>query len=507
MTSIEQPQPPLQNSAAAPANAHAERLGQHSLTYVAGSIVAVAGGVVLLPVYTRALSPADYGILETILRFVNLCAVVAFVGLRQGYLRFYFDNAHDSWQKSLTATTVLGVVLIGSGVMLPVLFGTSFLLNWLGTERFGALSSVLLTLWLIFEAIYTVGLSFLQVRFLSTRYLAAQCGRVVILVGANYSFLHYFGMGLNGALLGNFITSCSTGLIAAILLLNWSGVSISKPTAGHLLRFGLPYIPTAVFAYVISNTDRLTLLHFGFTATLGLLSLASKLGEMALSVLTTPLENIWMPYAFSIYGQPEGPHKIGILYMRYLTIMISIALLISLAAPIAIALLSSEQYADVSELVPIVAIGCIFFSAASLSDLGILIAKKTHIKPYIFGSVAIVAVLLQLTLTPRGGVVGAVTATTLTAITLFLAISVVASRYYRFIVDSKIMLVIVVAAGTALIIGRLIASYWQTLVGDTISVVVGMTLFVTAVHMTRLMTIHDVLAFTRQLLQRNASIQ
>jgi hypothetical protein len=50
---------------------------QHSLVYIIGSVISVVGGMLMVPVYTRALSPSDYGVLDTILRFVTMCIGVA----------------------------------------------------------------------------------------------------------------------------------------------------------------------------------------------------------------------------------------------------------------------------------------------------------------------------------------------------------------------------------------------------------------------------------------------
>ena len=82
-------------------------LARHSVNYVAASVLAVVGGLVMLPVYTKALSPADYGLLETILRFVNVCMVVGFLGMRQAFARFYFDNHGSDWPRILTSSAVL----------------------------------------------------------------------------------------------------------------------------------------------------------------------------------------------------------------------------------------------------------------------------------------------------------------------------------------------------------------------------------------------------------------
>jgi O-antigen/teichoic acid export membrane protein len=257
-----------------------------------------------------------------------------------------------------------------------------------------------------------------------------------------------------------------------------------------------------VFAYVISNADRLSMLHFGMAATLGLLSLAAKLGEMALSVLTTPLENIWMPYAFAVHEEKDGPRKIGLLFSRYIAIMILAALLLCLGAPIVISLLATPAYQDAVELVPIVAIACIFFAAANLSDIGILIAKQTRLKPIIYAATAAVAVGLQVLLTPRAGVVGAITATTLTAIFGYLIVSATSRRFYRFEPDSRGLLIVILAAGAALFVGKAIHGLLPSLAGAFVALFAGTAIYLVSLHLSRLLTFADALAFVNQFRNR-----
>lgn len=480
-------------------------LAQHSVAYAFGAGVAMLGGILLLPVYTHALSPAEYGLLETTLRFVNMCLVVAFVGLRQGYLRFFFDGTSDSWQKTLTSTTVLGALLIGACVLLPLFALASLFASPLVGQRFTLSDSLLLTLWLTLEAIYLVGLSSLQVRFQSGRYVAAQCVRAALLVLTNYFMLNILELGLTGALLGNLLVASASGLIASTLLLRWAGTSISVQVVRNLVRFGAPYIPTAIFAYIWANADRLSLLHFGFAASLGLLSLASKLGEMAVAILTAPLENIWMPYALSVHRQPDGPRKIGDLFMRYIAILIALGLLMSLAAPLAVRILAAEEYAPASDLVPVIVVGCIFFSAAILSDIGIVIAKQTRLKPLLAAATAAVAITLQLILTPWLGLTGAVIGTSLTAVCQYLIVHFVASRFFRFEVRPRILLLIVVGATASFIVGRLLQNALPSFAGSALSILVGLGIYLTVVNATRLITLEDVKQLALRFKHREAA--
>ena len=96
-------------------------VAKHSLIYVIGSAVSVAGGVLMVPVYTHALSSSDYGVLDTILRFVIMCMNVAVLGIRQAYQRLYFDKRTPADDRALTSTVILANFAIAIGVLFPIL--------------------------------------------------------------------------------------------------------------------------------------------------------------------------------------------------------------------------------------------------------------------------------------------------------------------------------------------------------------------------------------------------
>ena len=67
------------------------RIGQQTLIYGAGSIAATLLGIVLLPLYTSELTPAQFGDAELALRIVLAVAIVARLGLVNSFFRFFFD--------------------------------------------------------------------------------------------------------------------------------------------------------------------------------------------------------------------------------------------------------------------------------------------------------------------------------------------------------------------------------------------------------------------------------
>jgi O-antigen/teichoic acid export membrane protein len=223
---------------------------------------------------------------------------------------------------------------------------------------------------------------------------------------------------------------------------------------------------------------------------------------MALSILATPIENIWMPYAFSVINEPNGAELIGTLFTRYVAFSILIALVVSLGAPLAISLLTAGSFHDASDLVPLVAIGCIFTNTSCLADLGILVNKRTVLKPVMYAVVAVIAVSLQLLLTPKNGLVGAVLGTTLTAIFQFLIVSTVAGRLYRFKVNTKQLLAIIVAASAAFLACRWFMQLVPSALGSIVAILAAVASYLAVMHFTGIATIAQLKSQLLQLLGR-----
>jgi O-antigen/teichoic acid export membrane protein len=471
-------------------------LVRHSAVYFIGSLVAVLGGVLMLPVYTHALAPGQYGLLETMLRFVSVCMAVGFVGVRQGYARFYFENDTEQWHRSLTFTVVIANVGIACFVMLPVLTLVALLGKHLGAPDLPVTMGAVLAAWLAGEATFMLGLTQLQVRMRSSQYVLAQVARLSILLGANYFFLHQLRMGFEGAILGNLVAALASGIAAALLMLRGRGLHWSSEHCRKTLQYGLPYIPTALLTYLQTNADRFAILLFGSMPSLGLLSLASKIGEMALSVFYAPVESVWTPFAFRVHADPDGPQRIGGLFTRYVALCVLLALGVSLAAPLAVRLLATSSYASAAGLVPIVALGWVFNVLAELSDIGILIAKKTHLKPRVAAAAAVIAVLLQLCLTPTFGIFGAATATALTYCALFVINMLVARRLYRFVAHGRDFIAIACAAAGGYALGCTVYFYCPTIAGTVLGAAVGLLAYAFILIACQVASLREIRALT-----------
>jgi O-antigen/teichoic acid export membrane protein len=78
---------------------------KHSSIYGIGAIVGQAVGFLLLPLYTRYLTPADYGVATIIDLTMAAAGVTAASSIINAMARFYYDYEDENQRKRVVSTT------------------------------------------------------------------------------------------------------------------------------------------------------------------------------------------------------------------------------------------------------------------------------------------------------------------------------------------------------------------------------------------------------------------
>ena len=105
---------------------------KHSTIYSIGTVVGQLVGFLLLPLYTRFLTPTDYGILSLIEISIGLIGIVVGFGITEAMSRFYFDYIEEAdrnrvvsisyWLTSIFAIISLPLCLSASPFISLILF-------------------------------------------------------------------------------------------------------------------------------------------------------------------------------------------------------------------------------------------------------------------------------------------------------------------------------------------------------------------------------------------------
>ena len=88
-----------------------QRLGRSLAAYQVADVVSKFIAVLLLPVYTRYIHPAEYGEVELLANGVIFVSIVVRFGMIEAFLRYYFTDADQARRDALARRAVLFMLL------------------------------------------------------------------------------------------------------------------------------------------------------------------------------------------------------------------------------------------------------------------------------------------------------------------------------------------------------------------------------------------------------------
>jgi O-antigen/teichoic acid export membrane protein len=386
------------------------RLGRHSVIYGLGGLVSRILAVLLLPLYTRFLTPADYGKIETLVALTTVLAIVLRAGISSAFFRFYFDSPEPArrrtvlrtsfWFTMATSTIGLVAVLALAEPISDALFRTghaSDLVRASGVALWAQMNYEQLT-------------SLFRVEERSTAFVAASLTNVLLTIGATVWLVVVAEQGPLGVIVGNFAGT----LVVYIVLLGYRreqlGLEFDRPLLRAMNRFGLPLVPTALFLWTTNFSDRFFLVKLADAAEVGLYSVGVRIAS-AMVLLLTAFRLAWPAFAYSIESDDEAKRTYAFV-LTYLTVLASwIALGLALLAPWLVDLLATDEFAEASRVVGLLAFAAVAFGGYIVIAIGIGRARRTQFNWVVTGAGAALNVALNLTLIPPYGMIGAAIAT------------------------------------------------------------------------------------------------
>ena len=102
-------------------SAYLRRLVRTGAAYQANDVVTKVLALALLPLYTRYLTPRDYGTVDLLMTLVILVSLVVRLGLVEAFVRFYFSDEDVERRDRLARTTTGAVVVATTVVAVPCL--------------------------------------------------------------------------------------------------------------------------------------------------------------------------------------------------------------------------------------------------------------------------------------------------------------------------------------------------------------------------------------------------
>ena len=431
------------------------RLGKHSAIYGLGGLVSRILAVILLPLYTRYLSPSDYGKVETLIALTTVAGIVLRMGITSAFFRFYFDSPEPEKRRLVlrtsfwfTMTMATAGMLIGialSPEIANVLFGT--------TDDADLIAAAFVGLWCGMN--YEQLTSLFRVEERSVAFVSASLTNILITIGATLLLVVALDAGPIGVIVGNF-----TGTLLVYLALvgyrrEQLGLQFDRGLFREMNRFGLPLVPTALFLWTTNFSDRLFLVKLADTTEVGLYSVGVRIAS-AMVLLLTAFRLAWPAFAYSIEDDREARRTYAyvLTYLVLLTTWVATGL--TLLSPWIVDWLAAPSFEDSSQVVGPLAFAAVAFGGYIVVAIGVGRARRTQFNWVVTGAAAAVNVTLNLILIPPYGMMGAAVATIAAYATMFVGMSWWAQRIYRVPYQWRRVLTAALAGAALAVAGKLL---------------------------------------------------
>ena len=404
------------------------RFLRDSAVYGIASVLSRGVSFLLVPLYTRALAPGDYGIVDMIVMLTSLVNLTVALEISQAVARFYGDASTEGERVVLASTSLWFTVAAYA------LFGV------LGTVAAAPLSAVLLdstahagVMRLAMASIVSYGLFYLvqnQLRWMlePIRYAVASLAMTVVTVVVAILLVTVLHMGVRGVMLAQFAGNLAGGVIALVFARGQYRLRFDWPVCRAMLRFSLPLVPSGVGVFVALYVDRIMIRAVLSLHEVGIFGVGYRIASI-IALLMVGIQGALTPLIYAHHREPETPHQLARIFRLFAAAALLAILALTAFARDIIALAATPEYSRAAAVVPLLAPALLLASMYVFAP-GLTIAKRTGAVALLNIGGAVLNTVLNLLLVRPFGIVGAAAATFLSTAGVFAGYVVLSQRLY-----------------------------------------------------------------------------
>jgi O-antigen/teichoic acid export membrane protein len=432
---------------------------KHSSVYTLGNILSKIVSFIMLPVYTRCLTPSDYGTLEILTLTASVVTMLLSMRITSALPRFYFGYKVDEQRRTLVSTMLIFSMLVSTAVAFG-LFQSRFAVSRLVFKSdMQGLYFGFIFISMVFEICAQIGFTFLRVIERSMLFVGFSLVQLILGLSLNILFLVYLKLGVLGVLYSMVLSNGLVFLFIQVYAFYTVGFRINLSQLIKILKFTLPMVPASLAVFVLNMGDRFILTRFVDTAEIGMYSLGYKFGILLGVFVGSPFLLAWEPKRVQLYERDPNPQRIYekvFLYMFTLLVFGSVGLSAMIREIVTV--MAAPGFIRACIITPFVAFGYAFYIMSCIVDVGIFLKKKTYWYPIINSIAAAANIALNFVLIPKYGVLGAAIATLGSFFLLPFLAYMISQRYYPLRYDFLRM-------GKVVVLGAVI--YFATMWIDT----------------------------------------
>lgn len=401
-----------------------KRLLSNTAIFALGTFSSKLMVYLLMPLYTNILSRAQYSTSDLITQTANLLAPLFAIGICDGIFRFALDAEEKI--KEVFSSGIF-VLLCGAGAFLafsPLLFVFDFVDGYA---------------WLIVVYVLSANVQHACANYIrgkgDTKGFAIQgIVNTALTILFNVIFLVCFGMGVTGYVLSVVVAN----LLVTLLMVFWKRLYcdfsfkfVKASTVKSMLKYSVPMIPTAIFWWITSVSNRFVVKEVCGDDVNGLFAAAYKIPTV-ITLLTTIFIEAWHFSAVNDADNNDRGSFFSTVFKSYMGIIFMAASGLIAFSKICTIILFADSYYDAWQYMPTLILATTFSALTTFMGSVYLVKKKSVMSFLTAMTGAVVNIALSFVLIPRIGAHGAALAAAASYFVSFALRTFTAQKFVRF---------------------------------------------------------------------------
>ena len=391
----------------------------------------LVGGVsfLLLPFYTRVLSPTDYGVIEMVTLFTSLVGITIALEISQGLARHLSDARDDADRIAYASTSLWFTIVAYTGfIVLGILFaGPATRLLFDRADHTTIFLVALFSIWA--NGLFSIVQAQLRFQLQSRHFAISNLVNTFISIGLTVWLVLFRRMGVLGVIVGQLAGRYVGSGIALYFDRGSLRFTFHWEKLWEMLRFSLPLVPSSLGVFLTLYIDRIAIKELLSLSDVGIFGIAYRLVSV-LGLLIASFQTALVPLIYSNYRRPEAPAEIARIFRYFVAAELIVLMVVSLYAKELVVFLATPSYYGAASVVALLA------SATLLSEMymfapGLAIANKTWRIGLISIAGAAINTGLNIAFIPIWGIRGSALANLVSAAVVFSIHMAYSQKLYR----------------------------------------------------------------------------
>lgn len=407
----------------------ARTLTAESIVYGLGQVGGRVAQLLLVPILTRALAPAEYAIWELVLAYSQTAVLVLVFGMDGALARFFYEEPDREARIRMVSTSLGFRLVIGAVAWLTLALAATPLAGALiGGPAYtkylligaGALPFTLI--WLFCNDV-------LRVTFQPWKFVALNLVQVLSISGISIYFVVVQDRGVIGVFYGRLLADAIAALVGLVLIRHTLRPWFRRAVLDRMLRYGAPLVPGAMAFGIVTGADRYFLQRMRSLDEVAVYAVAMKF----FAVVTMGVSGFQMaygPFAFARAKSPEAPALYATVLSRYVALGSLGALAAAALAPGVLSWVVPAEYSGAARPASWLVFAAVAQGAYYVASVGVGLALRTSLLVVPSVLAAGLAVGGNGLLVPMWGPLGAAMSTTVAYVAAGCVTYVLAQRVY-----------------------------------------------------------------------------